>query len=652
MCGISAFAIAGLCPVQHAALLQHARTALKHRGPDSQGTREMGGWLLACDRLAIIHGSSEAHGSQPLVYDDNAGTRALDAAGKRLQLEATAVTFSASNEPVSNWQTRNVGSQDITVLAQPPATVLSMMEALMSRVTALEEAQAQDSTVVGTLVCNGEIYNYKDLVRESGIYARTDVDVVGHLLLAEIGNVAEGDESSSQSIVHVLDRLNGDFAGVFVAATTAAYSSSRVIAFRDCLGVRPLYYGEDKHGRVVAFASEAKALLSSSFSSVTRVFPFPPGHMYDSASASVVGGASFHRFSAVVDGSKADRNENRGILLAASLGVADTTQRLWAELRTRLRAAVARRLDHSDRPVALLLSGGLDSAILACLACDHVRSLGSDPSSTLHTFSARYSDGVSTDHVYATLLASSLGIPHTSVTFTKADALEALPDVVHTCESADPNTVRAAIPMYLLARHISRTTDYKVLISGEGSDELFMGYAYFGMAKDPEDAAEEATRLVRNLHMFDVLRADRSISRWGLEARVPFLDRHVVEFALRLPGHYRTFKSGVEKAFLRDAFRNEPCCAPLRDTRVIDRQKERFSDGCGLMYVPMLLRCAAPGGEDARNFSEAQAIESKYYRQLFCQLFPMSNQQDADAWVVKRELPAWATTASQGSLLS
>lgn len=488
------------------------------------------------------------------------------------------------------------------------------------------------------LVCNGQIYNYKALAAAGGgVAPRTDVDVLGRMVLQ---SVSAGDGPGSLGLTGVFEAMNGDFAAVMVLS-----GGARVIAVRDPTGVRPLFYAENAEGKVVAFASEAKALCAAggvapaALPGIARVCVFPPGHYWDAG--------VFVRYTYVVpmDGTCAPR---------AQPSAEDRTA-AGKEIVRLLRAAVVRRLDHSDRPVALLLSGGLDSAIVACLAKEHVASQGRDPREALHTFSIRYAEGVSMDDMYASMLAKELDIPHTAVTFTREDALGAVQSVVEACESYDPNTVRAAVPMYLLARHISENTPYKVLLSGEGADEVFMGYQYFMHAPLDDGgvaAAEESARLVKNLHQFDVLRADRTISRWGLEVRVPFLDRDLVSAALRWPGQLRMFgHGGVEKALLRDAFRSVPSCSPLLTTRIMERQKERFSDGCGLMYVPMLLREAA--GSAAKTLADMQAGEAAHYGRMFDAAYGAHNR----GWIVKRALPAtWpgldAAPGALGSLLT
>lgn len=198
-------------------------------------------------------------------------------------------------------------------------------------------------------------------------------------------------------------------------------------------------------------------------------------------------------------------------------------------MRMRLKASVKKRLVHSDVPVAILCSGGLDSSLILAIA----QQLGCRE---LHAFSIEFSDAHarSPDALYAQILTTHLDIRHTRVTFNMTDIQKNLRAVIGVCETYDPNTIRAAIPMYILAKYIREHTHYKVILSGEGADEVFCGYNYFGRAPTGGDIGRESERLVRNIHMFDLLRADRCFAAFGLEVRVPFLDVDVLRFSMDL----------------------------------------------------------------------------------------------------------------------
>jgi asparagine synthase (glutamine-hydrolysing) len=310
-----------------------------------------------------------------------------------------------------------------------------------------------------------------------------------------------------------------------------------------------------------------------------------------------------------------------------------------------LTEAVRKRVDHSDQDeVAVLCSGGIDSAAVACIAASlsSVVGVGNETPKRVRVFTMKYRSGHSDDAFYAGLLCKDLcrNVTHETLEFGPEDLSdETIDAVVRTCETKDPNTVRAAIPMYLLARKIrERAPGVKVVLSGEGADELFGGYGYFRFAPTPEEASVECERLLRNLHMFDLLRADRCFAAHGLEVRVPFLDKDLVAFVSSLPGGVRV---AGEKQLLRDAVR---CFPALTRCRVLDRPKEKFSDGAGFSYVPDLLRrLAAAAGVDDGVLSTRFGTESAAYAAMFARSY--GGCAGSDRWVVERELPRWSGLA-------
>ena len=213
-------------------------------------------------------------------------------------------------------------------------------------------------------------------------------------------------------------------------------------------------------------------------------------------------------------------------------------------------------------------------------------------------------------------------------------------------ESYDVNTVRAAIPMYLLAKWIAENTKYKVILSGEGADELFLSYNYGRLAKNSEAAAQECKRLIRNLHQFDLLRAERCFAAHGLELRVPFLDQKVVKYLLGIDGKYKFFRDGEEKWLLRDSFRMCDGFEPLKQSRVIERQKERMSDGVGFSWVPRLIENAEKtihneelsGLDTLYPYRTPKSKEELLYRRIFERYYPGQARV-----IMERVLPEWAT---------
>ena len=450
------------------------------------------------------------------------------------------------------------------------------------------------------LVCNGEIWNYRDLAPR-GRSLRSDCDAVLTLLDACGGEPAGA-----------LASLDGDFAFVWQSGC----GPEVVVAGRDRFGVRPLFYGTGADGAVRAFASEAKALVGAP--GILAVHVFPPGHVW--------AGGRFQPFVAQPPaiGSVAVQERPRGRL-------SPDFQEAKRRVRELLTEAVRKRLDHSERPVGVLCSGGIDSAIVTCLAAKILRERGA---LDVRVFTIEYAEGRSADAFYARILCDQLGVAHTVFSFSRAEVAEVYDEVVRAIETPDPNTVRAAVPMYLLARKIAAETDVRVVLSGEGADELFHGYNYFRMAPGPEAARSEAARLVRQLHMFDVLRADRCMAAAGLELRVPFLDAALVEHVQGLPGDLPW--GGVadaEKQLLRDAFSD---VGTLDRCRILDRGKERFSDGCGFSYVPQLLDFVSGG--TTPKLDEKLAAERRRVEGVFDTCYPRCR-----GLAVERTMPEWVT---------
>ena len=494
----------------------------------------------------------------------------------------------------------------------------------------LSDANAAETA----LICNGEIYNFKHLAESNDISVstlRSDVDVV--LKLAEVkGHVSE-----------YVSSLDGDFA--FVLANKTGFQAAR-----DHVGVRPLFYGTgaDAPDVPLAFASEAKALYAAP--GIHSIHVFPPSTYYDSLTG-------FHAFVPCPTPFDTDALEE---------GSTHMINRL-------LTKAVRKRFTHSDNPerVAVLCSGGVDSAIITTVAAAHAKHVGA----TIQVFTVQYDSGLSEDALYAKMLCNDIGshVVHTVVKFSEQEVQDCIEQVITTIESYDPNTVRAAIPMYLLAKHISEKTDIKVVLSGEGADELFAGYSYFALAPTAYAVTQETARLVRNIHMFDLLRADRCFAAFGLEVRVPFLDSDLVRYVSQLDGTsmmHGTAKAPnkshagdgkkiaadgtitakahgtvtpthgrAEKQLLRDSFTGH---TSMQTTRVIDRPKEKFSDGCGFSYVPQLLNFVS---DRAPQLDVKLAREKKYYTAIFDAKYGVENR----AWVIERTMPEWSqkdTTAT------
>jgi asparagine synthase (glutamine-hydrolysing) len=319
--------------------------------------------------------------------------------------------------------------------------------------------------------------------------------------------------------------LNGDFAFVLT-------DGKEVWAARDRFGVRPLFFC--KHSTGVAFASEAKALIHFG----TRIVHFPPGHLYDSG-----------RF-ICWERNHWDMPKN------------NQSNELWVSIV----AAVERRIRNTEVPVGYFLSGGLDSSIIAAVG----KSLSKDP---IKTFSIGLKD--SPDLLAARQMSTFLDSDHTEVIFKPDEGIAVIGDVIWHLETYDTTTVRASIPMYLLSKYIKENTDIRVILSGEGSDEIFGGYLYFHGAPDSRAFDKETERLVNDVHMFDVLRADRTTAAWGLELRVPFFDTHLVNYVMKLSSELKMPRDGYEKWILRKTFEH------MLPRNICWRQKNGMSDAVG-----------------------------------------------------------------------
>ena len=440
------------------------------------------------------------------------------------------------------------------------------------------------------LAVNGEIYNHRELeasLRQPYRFStESDCEVILPLYL-ERG-------------VEFLDDLNGIFAFVLHDA-----GRERWIAARDHMGIVPLYMGRDGEGNLYV-ASEMKALVPV----CRRVWEFPPGHLLDSRV-----GEPVHWY-------------RRPWMSSVPTGPAEP-----ARLRKSLEAAVERQL-MSDVPYGVLLSGGLDSSAISALAALHSRRRVEDDERSeawwprLHSFSIGLVGAP--DLAAAQDVAKHIDSVHHEFHFTVQEGLDALPDVIYHLETYDVTTIRAGTPMYLMARRI-RSMGVKMVLSGEGADEIFGGYLYFHRAPNPIAFHEETVRKLGRLHLYDCLRANKAMAAWGVEARVPFLDREFLEVAMSMdPSAKMAGAGGIEKKILRDAF------SDLLPDAVTRRQKEQFSDGVGYAWIDALKEAAERKVSDAELASASYRFplnppttkEGYLYRSLFEERFPLPSCAD------------------------
>ena len=443
-----------------------------------------------------------------------------------------------------------------------------------------------DDTLV--LAVNGEIYNHRDLERRlQKPYAfQTGSD-------CEVINALYRDGESPETW---LGRLNGIFA--FALWDEKA---KRFIIARDHMGICPLYWGHDADGRIWV-ASEMKALARV----CEDVTAFPPGHVYDSARGEPVRWykRAWREYDAVKD-------------VPASK----------AELREAFGRAVHRQM-MSDVPYGVLLSGGLDSSLVAACAAKFARKRVEDDDRgeawwpRLHSFAIGLEG--SPDLAAAQVAADALGTVHHGFTYTFAEGLDALPEVIRHIETYDVTTIRASTPMFLLARRI-KAMGVKMVLSGEGSDELFGGYLYFHKAPNAREFHDELVRKLDALHSYDCLRANKSMMAWGVEPRVPFLDVEFMDVAMRMDATHKMSGGGrIEKAVLREAFEG------YLPEEILWRQKEQFSDGVGYGWIDGLKAHAEAHVSDT-EFAQAeqrfpvnppQTKEAYAYRRIFDEQFP------------------------------
>jgi asparagine synthase (glutamine-hydrolysing) len=436
------------------------------------------------------------------------------------------------------------------------------------------------------LAVNGEIYNHRELRAASDYDFTTGSD-------CEVINALYREPASP---VEWVAKLNGIFA--FALWDSAA---SRYVIARDPLGVCPLYWGHDSEGRLCV-ASEMKALVGV----CADVAPFPPGHVYDSADGQLR--RYYHK-------PWRDYAQTKGHEVSPQ------------QLREAFEQAVHRQL-MTDVPYGVLLSGGLDSSLVAACAARFARHRVEDDDRAeawwprLHSFAIGLEG--SPDLAAAQVAADALGTVHHGFVYTFWEGLDALPEVIRHIETYDVTTIRASTPMYLLARRI-KAMGVKMVLSGEGSDEIFGGYLYFHKAPSAEAFHEETIRKLDALHSYDCLRANKSMMAWGVEARVPFLDLEFIDVAMGLDARHKMAGQGrIEKAVLREAFQGA-----LPD-EILWRQKEQFSDGVGYGWIDGLKAHAEQVVSD-REFAAATTRfphnppatkEAYLYRRIFERFYP------------------------------
>lgn len=438
------------------------------------------------------------------------------------------------------------------------------------------------------VICNGEIYNYPQLHEAFKTYpyhSTSDCEV----LLPLLDKYPDPRELCQQ--------LDGEFAWI-----AWDKNKQKMLAGRDPIGIRPLFYGLTEKKGEIAFSSEAKALHSW----CKEVHPFPPGHVYDG-----------EKFLPYCD------------YLPKSSDIVTDSDKALKGIHDLLIQAVDKRLQ-ADAPLGFLLSGGLDSSLVCAIAARQGR--------TLQTFSV----GIQEDPIdvhWARKVAKHLKTQHTDIFFSIEDVYNVLPELIAHIETWDVTTVRASIGMYLMCRHIHKNTKIKCLMTGEVSDELF-GYKYTDFAPNPQAFQDESIKRVRELYQYDVLRADRCLAAHALEARVPFADFSFVKFVMSIDPKLKMNTNGIGKFMLRKAFEK----ANILPHDILYREKAAFSDAVGHSMVDRLKAKAEKkySDEDLRRgqkrYTHGSPLtkEGLWYREIFESIYPGRAEWIADYWLPNR----------------
>ena len=455
------------------------------------------------------------------------------------------------------------------------------------------------------LVCNGEIYNYnsfkKLLSQEYIFHSNSDCEVLIPLYL-------------KYGIEIMCKMLDAEFALVLYNS-----KDNSIMAARDPMGIRPMFYGYTKKDHKISFASEAKALIDY----CNDIMPFPPGHYYKDG-----------KFTCYNDLSNTKFINN------------DNLNTIFTNIRTKLISAVEKRL-HADAPIGYLLSGGLDSSLVCSIAQRMIK----DPIKT-------FAIGMDTDPIdlkYAKQATDYLGTDHTEVIINKNDVLKALDEVIYHLETFDITTIRASIGMYLLCKYIHENTTLKVILTGEVSDELF-GYKYTDFAPSASEFQKESQKRIKELYMYDVLRADRCISAHALEGRVPFADIDFVNYVMSINPSKKMNTYNKGKYLLRKAFDGQQ----YLPTSLLYREKAAFSDAVGHSLVDYLKEYA----ESKYTDSELSLAKKRYkhctpftkeallYRDIFEKYYAGNEKWIKGFWMPNREWPGCNVNDPSARVLS
>ena len=439
------------------------------------------------------------------------------------------------------------------------------------------------------LICNGEIYGFrkiKDSLINEGYKFTSDSDCEILLPLYE------------KYGIKMFEMLDAEFALIIYDS-----KSKSLIAARDPIGIRPLYYGYDKDGKII-FASEPKNLVGIA----DKILPFPPGHYYKD-----------NEFICYRDVTKTNKYIN------------DDLEIICQNIHDKLITGVEKRLD-ADAPVGFLLSGGLDSSLVCAISAKILNK-------KIETFAIGMNEDA-IDLKYAKQVADYIGSNHHEIIMTKEDVFEALDFVIKSLATYDITTIRASMGMYLICKKIHETTNIRVLLTGEISDELF-GYKYTDFAPNAIEFQNEAIKRIKEIHMYDVLRADRCISVNSLEARVPFGDLDFASYVMSINPELKMNKYNMGKYLLRHAFEKDNCLP----REILFRDKAAFSDAVGHSMVDHLKDYANNYYSDEKynklisKYTHAKPFtkESLLYREIFEKYYPNQSEMVMDFWMPNKK---------------
>lgn len=450
------------------------------------------------------------------------------------------------------------------------------------------------------VICNGEIYNYKELNKRYSLGLEEDDSdcAVIYPLFEKVG------------LAKMIDLLDGVFAFVI-------YDNDKIYAGRDPIGVRPLFYG--MNDKQIGFCSEAKGL-----SDLMDVVPFPPGSYFSSEDG-------FPKKFFKIDEHK-ENGPNPYLSLIKDNEIYETVRNVFTK-------AVHKRL-LSDRPIGSLLSGGLDSSLVAAIVQREMKKNGK----TLNTYSIGFKG--SPDLKAARIVADHIGSNHHEVNLDMKEIENRLPEIIMQLETWDTTTIRASIGMFFIAEYIHKNSEDVVIFSGEGADELCQGYLYFH--RQPSDIAgyAESMRLMSNLYVYDVLRADRTTAAHGLELRVPFLDKEFMKLITSLPARKICPRKNIEKYLIRRSFQE----TGLLPDEILWRTKEAFSDGVSSEKNNWLdkIKSLTNASIDDSTFALAKKTilhcpprtkEELYYRKIFNAFY---KSESCDNWIIDYWMPKWS----------